>query len=149
MIEYFADNLWQMWTLIAIVCLIVELTNGDFYVMCFSIGALLTVLVSLFVPGFYLQLFLFLLFSVLCIFIVRPFAIKYLHGSRKERLSNADAIIGRTGRVSETIVEGGYGRVAIDGDDWKAVTANGESVAVGQSVRVIGRESIIITVEKI
>ena len=29
MIEYFADNLWQMWTLIAIVCLIVELTNGD------------------------------------------------------------------------------------------------------------------------
>ena len=52
MIEYFADNLWQMWTLIAIVCLIVELTNGDFYVMCFSIGALLTVLVSLFVPGF-------------------------------------------------------------------------------------------------
>ena len=63
MIEYFADNLWQMWTLIAIVCLIVELTNGDFYVMCFSIGALLTVLVSLFVPVFYLQLFLFLIFS--------------------------------------------------------------------------------------
>lgn len=62
MIEYFADNLWQMWTLIAIVCLIVELTNGDFYVMCFSIGALLTVLVSLFVPGFYLQLFLFCCF---------------------------------------------------------------------------------------
>lgn len=37
MIEYFADNLWQMWTLIAIVCLIVELTNGDFYVMCFPL----------------------------------------------------------------------------------------------------------------
>lgn len=149
MIEYFADNLWQMWTLLAIVCLILELTNGDFFVMCFSIGALLTMIVSLFAPSFYLQLFLFVLFSVLCIFFVRPFALKYIHGSHKERLSNADAIIGRTGRVSETIVEGGYGRVAIDGDDWKAISADGESVAVGQNVKVVARESIIITVEKV
>lgn len=149
MIEYFADNLWQMWTLIAIICLILELTNGDFYVMCFSIGALLTMVVSLFAPSFYLQLFLFVLFSVLCIFFVRPFALKYIHGSHKERLSNADALIGRTGRVSETIVEGGFGRVAIDGDDWKAVSADGGSVAVGQNVKVIGRESIIITVERV
>ncbi|WP_418552003.1 NfeD family protein [Prevotella sp.] len=149
MIEYFADNLWQLWALVAIACLIIELTNGDFYVMCFSIGALLTVIVSLFAPSFYLQLFLFVLFSVLCIFFVRPFALKYLHGNRKDRLSNADALIGRIGRVSETIVEGGYGRVAIDGDDWKAVTANGESIALGNNVRVVGRESIIITVEKV
>lgn len=148
MIEYFADNLWQMWTLIAILCLIIELTNGDFYVMCFSIGAFLTIGVSLFTTSFYIQLFLFVMFSVLCIFFVRPFALKYLHGRHRERLSNADALIGRTGRVSETIVEGGYGRVAIDGDDWKAITSNGESIAVGQNVRVIGRESIIITVEK-
>lgn len=148
MIEYFAANLWQMWALLAIVCLILELTNGDFYVMCFAIGAAFTSIASALGLGFYGQLLVFALSSVLCIFFVRPFALKYLHGNRKERLSNADALIGRIGRVSETVTEGGYGRVAIDGDDWKAVSADGSSLPLGQNVRVVGRESIIITVEK-
>lgn len=148
MIEYFAANLWQMWALLAIVCLILELTNGDFYVMCFAIGAAFTSVASAVGLGFYGQLLVFALSSVLCIFFVRPFALKYLHGNRKERLSNADALIGRIGRVSETVTEGGYGRVAIDGDDWKAVSADGSSLPLGQNVRVVGRESIIITVEK-
>lgn len=148
MIEYFAANLWQMWALLAIVCLILELTNGDFYVMCFAIGAAFTSVASAVGLGFYGQLLVFALSSVLCIFFVRPFALKYLHGNRKERLSNADALIGRIGRVSETVAEGGYGRVAIDGDDWKAVSADGSSLPLGQNVRVVGRESIIITVEK-
>lgn len=148
MIEYFAANLWQMWALLAIVCLILELTNGDFYVMCFAIGAAFTSIASAIGLGFYGQLLVFALSSVLCIFFVRPFALKYLHGNRKERLSNADALIGRIGRVSETVTEGGYGRVAIDGDDWKAVSADGSSLPLGQNVRVVGRESVIITVEK-
>lgn len=56
--------------------------------------------------------------------------------------------MGRIGRVSEAIEQGGYGRVAIDGDDWKAVSADGSYIPLGQNVRVVGRESIIITVEK-
>ena len=51
--------------------------------------------------------------------------------------------------MSEAIEQGGYGRVAIDGDDWKAVSADGQYVPMGQNVRVVGRESIIITVEKV
>lgn len=148
MIDYFAANLWQMWTLLAIVCLILELTNGDFYVMCFAIGAVFTAVISAFGLGFYGQLFVFAVASVLCIFFVRPFALKYLHGKHEERLSNADALIGRIGRVSEAIEAGGYGRVAIDGDDWKAVSADGLAIEQGQNVCVVGRESIIITVEK-
>ena len=148
MIEYFAENMWQMWTLVAVLCLILELTNGDFYVMCFAIGAICTAVISVFGLGFYGQLFVFAVASVLCIFFVRPFALKYLHGNRKERLSNADALIGRIGRVSEPIEAGGYGRVAIDGDDWKAQSVDGEPVKAGQNVRVVSRESIILTVEK-
>ena len=85
---------------------------------------------------------------MLSIFFVRPKLAKLLHGKRRERLSNADALMGRIGRVSEAIEQGGYGRVAIDGDDWKAVSADGSYMPLGQNVRVVGRESIIITVEK-
>lgn len=149
MIDYFAANLWQMWALVAIVCLILELTNGDFFIMCFSIGAVCTAIASALGLGFYGGLMVFALCSVLCIFFVRPFALKYLHRNDNARVSNADALIGRIGRVSEALEEGGYGRVAIDGDDWKAVSFNGSAIPLNAKVRVTGRESIIITVETV
>ena len=32
MIEYIIANLWLLWTIIALVCLVLELSSGDFYV---------------------------------------------------------------------------------------------------------------------
>lgn len=148
MIDYFAANLWQLWVFVTVVCLILELTSGDLFILCFSIGALVTAVLSAFGLGFYGQLAVFVVASVLSLLFVRPSLVKRLHGRKKERLSNADALIGRIGRVSEAIEQGGYGRVAIDGDDWKAVSSDGTYVPMGQNVRVVGRESIIITVEK-
>lgn len=148
MIDYFAANLWQLWVLVTVVCLILELTSGDLFILCFSIGALVTAVLSAFGLGFYGQLAVFVVASVLSLLFVRPSLVRRLHGRKKERLSNADALIGRIGRVSEAIEQGGYGRVAIDGDDWKAVYSDGTYVPMGQNVRVVGRESIIITVEK-
>ena len=146
MIDYFAANLWQFWSLVVIICLILELTSGDFFILCFAIGALVTAAFSAFGIGFYGQLAVFVVASLLSLLFVRPRLAKALHGKRRERLSNADALMGRVGRVSEAIEQGGYGRVAIDGDDWKAVSADGSYIPLGQNVRVVGRESIIITV---
>jgi len=58
-------------------------------------------------------------------------------------------MLGQEGRVSEDIVAGGYGRVAIDGDDWKARSADGSAIAQGCRVRVVGMDSIIVTVEPV
>ena len=44
MIEYLAENMWQVWAIIAIVCLILELSSGDFFIICFSIGAVFAVI---------------------------------------------------------------------------------------------------------
>lgn len=147
MIEYFANNLWQFWAIVCMICLILELFSGDFFLMCFAIGALVTAVVSIFGTGIYVQLVIFAIVAIMSIFFVRPFALKYLH-SKEGRLSNAEALIGRVGRVSTTIVEHGYGRVAIDGDDWKALSVNGEEIAEGEKVRIVSMDSIIVTVEK-
>ena len=87
--------------------------------------------------------------SALSLLLVRPALIRKLHKPHRERLSNAEAMIGQTGRVSEPIEANGYGRVAIDGDDWKARSADGSAIKKGTRVRVIEMESIIITVEPI
>lgn len=135
--------------MITFVCLILELTNGDFFIMCFAIGGVCSAISSALGLGFYGQLVVFAVFSVISIFFVRPVALRYLHRNEDSRVSNADALIGREGRVSEDIVEGGYGRVAIDGDDWKAEAEGGTAIAKGEKVRVTGRESIIIKVERV
>ena len=64
-------------------------------------------------------------------------------------MSNADALMGRQGRVVEAVKADAFGRVQIDGDIWKAVTNESQDIPEGANVRVIGRESTIITVETI
>ena len=39
MIEYLTANMWQVWAVLAVVGLILELTSGDFFIMCLAIGA--------------------------------------------------------------------------------------------------------------
>lgn len=146
MIEYFQSNLWQLWALVSLLCLILELTSGDFFIMCFSLGAIPALIASLFDTSFTAQIIIFAVCSALCIFFVRPIALKYLH-KHDERLSNAEALIGREGRVTQTIEAGGYGRVAVDGDDWKARSATGERIAKETRVRIVKLDSIIVTVE--
>lgn len=148
MIDYITTNLWLIWAAVAVVFLVVELTTGDFFIMCFSVGAVAAAIGALF-GGLTFQLVLFIVFSALNLFTVRPFALKYLHKNSDNRPSNADALLGRIGIVSEPIKQGGYGRVAIDGDDWKAVSTDGSAIPLGDSVKVVGRKSIIITVEKL
>ena len=113
-----------------------------------SIGAVGAAIVSPF-AGIYVQLLVFALITLISIFTVRPFALRYLYkGGKNVRPSNADALIGQMGTVSETIQAGGFGRVDIGGDNWKAVGRSEEDIPQGTRVRVVGRESIIITVEK-
>ena len=149
MIEYLALHLWQMWAVIAVVCLILELTAGDFFIICFSIGAVFAAITAAVGGGIYLQLVMFAVFTLISLFWVRPFAQRYLHKGEDNRVSNADALLGRQGRVVETVKADGFGRVQIDGDIWKAVTNETQDIPEGSNVRVISRESTVITVESV
>ena len=91
----------------------------------------------------------FAVFTLISLFWVRPFAQRYLHKGEDNRVSNADALLGRQGRVVETVKADSYGRVQIDGDFWKAGTNETADIPEGTNVRVVSRESTIITVETI
>ena len=149
MIEYFLQNMWQVWGIIAILCLILELSSGDFFIICFSIGAVFAIISAVIGLNVYWQIFIFAIFSLLSVMFVRPVALRYLHKNEPNKPSNADALLGRTGRVTEAIKAGGNGYVQIDGDLWKAVTNETNDIPEGTNVRVISRESTIITVETI
>lgn len=147
MLAYILENMWQVWAVVAVICLILELMAGDFFIICFSIGAVGGLLTALLSDSLYLQLFAFAVFTVLALVYVRPFAKRYLHKGEDSRVSNADALMGRQGRVVETVKAGGFGRVQIDGDIWKAVTNGEADIPEGSPVVVTDRASTIITVE--
>lgn len=147
MIDYLIANMWQVWAVVAIVCLILELSSGDFFIICFSIGAVFALISAVLGLSIYWQVFIFALFTLLSVLFVRPVALRYLHKNDPNKLSNADALMGRTGRVTEEIKAGASGYVQIDGDLWKAVSNS--DIAVGTTVRVIGRESTILTVKQL
>ena len=149
MIEYLTQHVWLIWILVSVLCLILELGSGDLFILCFAIGALGASFAAALGLGLIPQLIVLALCSLLSIYFIRPVALRYLHRNDENRVSNADALIGRVGHVTQTIEEGDYGRVAIDGDDWKATALGGERIAKGEKVKVVGRESIIISVERV
>lgn len=148
MIDYLLANMWQLWAVLTVLGLILELTSGDFFIMCIAIGAAGAAITAPF-ANIYVQLAVFGVVTLTSLLQVRPFVLRYLHKNDSQRVSNADALLGRQGRVIETIKANGYGYVAIDGDQWKAVAQGDEEIAVDTRVKVVGRESIIITVEKL
>ncbi|MBR1889891.1 MAG: NfeD family protein [Alloprevotella sp.] len=146
MIEYFAENLWLLWVIVALGLMVLELSSGDFYFTCFAIGAACAALVSLTGVALWVQVIAWAIFALLSIWLVRPALKRWLHKGERERISNADAIVGRIVEVIEPIASGEYGRVKIDGDVWRAKTEDDSAVEAGQRVRIVRRESTIVVV---
>ena len=148
MIDYFLNNVWMLWVLITVVFLILELTSGDFMFMCIAIGAVAAAVVSACGAGWVVDIVTWMVVSVALLAFVRPFALKYLHRKDKNVKTNADALIGKEGKVVETIVPGESGYVAVDGDNWRAVTRGTITLEKGETVVIVDRKSIVVTVQR-
>ena len=136
---------WIIWVSIALICIIIEIFTAGFAVMCFSFGAAAAAIGDACSLGIGWQLLLFAVFSGLALAFVRPAVIKAFYKKDKEVKTNVDAIIGRKGRVSDAI-SAGSGRVALDGDDWKAVSVDGSDIAKGEEVEILSRDGLTVSV---
>ncbi len=141
---------WVIWVIVALFFFILEIFTAGFAVACFSIGAIAAAIVAAIGGNLAWQLVIFSVFSFLSFITVRPFVLKHFYNSDEaQRKSNADALIGRKARVTEEInTAEGKGRVAVDGDDWKAVTTTPDIIPVGEYVTIVSRDSIILTVKR-
>ena len=141
---------YQIWLIVAIVLVIVEICTAAFGSICFAIGAGFSALAAGLGAGLTWQIIIFAVVSLLTFIFLRPFILKFMDRKSKDVKTNADALIGRKAIVSERIDASQHtGRVAVDGDDWKAVSQNGEIIEKGTSVEIINRDSIILTVKMV
>ena len=141
---------WHWWVILALIFVIVEMFTAGFAVMCISVGCLFGALASVLDWELKWQILSFAVGTAVAFVTVRPLVYKFFYKKSPEVKTNADALIGRRAIVTERI-EGELhpGRVKIDGDDWKAVPLNDETIEVGEAVEVTAINSIILTVKKL
>lgn len=143
-------EIWHMWIIAALILVVVEIFTQGFAVICLAIGALGAAVASVCGAGAEGQLVWFAAATLLAFVFVRPLLIKaFKKTGNAERLSGVDALKGREAIVSERISPAdNTGRVAVDGDDWKAVSADGSYIEKGEKVTIESVESVVLTVRK-
>lgn len=144
-------TIWQIWLLIAAVFVVIEIFTSGFAVACFSVGCVFGAILAACDLSLTWQVVAFAIGMFLAFVLIRPVVMKYLDKKTNDShvKTNMDNIIGKTAVVTERIEDGCYGRVKIDGDDWKAMTSDGTSAEVGEKVTIESYESIILTVKKL
>lgn len=144
-------TIWQIWLLVAAVFVVIEIFTSGFAVACFSVGCVFGAILAACDLSLTWQVVAFAIGTFLSFILIRPVVMRYLDKKTNDNhiKTNMDNIIGKTAVVTERIEENGYGRVKIDGDDWKAQTAYGAAAEVGEKVRIESFESIILTVKKL
>ena len=147
--DFIANNIHIAWLVLSLFCLIVELTTGGLYIMCFAIGAIFTCFISWFCPNFEVQVVSFCLSSLLCIFFARPALKKSNFFNVEDKKSNADAVVNQIGRVTEDIMGSENGWVLVYGDYWKARSLDSTTIEKGKKIKVVSRESSTLVVTEI
>lgn len=141
---------WQIWLIIAGVCFILEIATVGFLVFWFGVAALITCLISLFVPSIIAQTVIFIVLSVILILLSRPFAKKI--GRKDNVVTNSNAIIGKEGIVIKEIdgKTGKVGQVKVLGDTWSAICEDSNIVIpVDSTVKVSKIDGVKLIVEPI
>ncbi|MBP5797833.1 MAG: NfeD family protein [Bacteroidales bacterium] len=139
---------YLIWLIIAFALVIFEICSATFGAICFAIGAGFSALVAGLGLDLTWQIIVFAVVSLLTFIFLRPFMMRFLDRNAKDVKTNADALLGRKAIVSERIDAAQHtGRVAVDGDDWKAVSADGAVIEKGAEVTIVKMDSIILTVK--
>ena len=126
--------MWWMWVLGAILCAIVEVVSVSFVFLMLALGALAAGIAGALGADIIVQVVVFVVVSVALLCLLRPFMKGRMERSAGDVRTNADALIGKIGYVTEVVGER-HGRIQFSGGEGSART-DGPSIPVGGEVRV-------------
>lgn len=142
--SFFAENGAAIfWLLVAVLAAVVESFTCDLVALWFVPGALVAMLLSMFVDLVWIQIAIFLLLSIVMLILTKTVLKKHLPQAKTEKM-NADSLIGQHGVVIEEINNiQETGSVKIKGLVWTARTTNDSEVVPPKAiVTVCGIEGV-------
>ncbi len=139
--------MWQIWLIIAILFFILEMMGPGFLLFWVGVGALLTMVVSIFVDSIAIQIGIFTISSTLLLFCTRPFVKKMTKSDTI--VTNAYSIIGKKGIVTKEINSlKGTGQIKVNGESWSAEGSKEDIIQEGTEVTVLEIKGVKAIVEK-
>ncbi len=143
--------MWQIWLIIAGVCLVIEIMTVGFLVFWFAIGALFAMIVSFFTNNLIIQTAVFVISSAILIFATKPFVKKFMN-SKTDIKTNVYSSIGKTGIVTKDIdVLNSAGQIKVDGELWTATSIDNKNIPQGTEVEIKdikGVKAIVAPIQK-
>ena len=116
-----------VWLAVAIVLLVVEIITLGLTTIWFAGGALVACVAAALQADFLVQMMLFLVVSVVMLFITRPVAMRYMNKNRTK--TNSESLVGKEAVVLQEINNlKASGQVQLNGIEWTARAENMEDV---------------------
>jgi len=139
------------WAVLAALAFAGELLTVSFFLLFFSLGALVGLVVALFGLPLTAQAIGFVAASVLSMVVLRPALMHRISFRGSERYVGRGSIAGKSGVVTDAIEPGGNGTVRIgSGEFWTARSVYPEQrIESGTRVRVLDTDGITALVEAV
>lgn len=135
--DWFRDNMWAAWLVIATALGVLELLSTDLILVMLAGGALVGMVVALITGSIVIQILSALGAALALLVFLRPNMVTRLHAGPTLAVG-AEALIGKQAFVLEPMTRVAPGRVKIGGDVWTAQPFDDdEQIDAGVSVEVI------------
>ena len=141
-------NMAVFWLVVLIVCILIEIPTLGLTTIWFAGGSLFAALVALLHLPLWLQIAVFIVVSLVLLFLTRPIAVKYFN---KDRIrTNAESLVGQQAIViSEIDNMQGIGQVTVGRQEWSARTADdNKKLPVGSVVIIRAISGVKLIVEE-
>lgn len=136
-----------VWLIVAVAFGIAELMTTSLTLVWFSIGALVLMVLSTFIESIIIQI---ALFAAISITLLVTFTKYFVDKDKSYKYdTNLQGIEQKTGIVKVEIPSHMTGIVTLTGEDWTAISNNGEKIEEGQLVKVIRIEGVKLVVEPV
>lgn len=128
--------MWYIWLIAAAAFIAIEIVTVGFLVFWLAIGALFAMIVSFFTDSILIQTVVFVVSSILLIFLTKPFVNKLTQKDISVQ-TNAYSIIGKKGIVTQDINSTqGVGQIKVNGEIWSAKCEGDSVIEKGTEVEV-------------
>ncbi len=135
-----------IWLVIFLILLVMEIVSLGLTTIWFAGGALVAFIVTLLDASIVIQVVLFVVISLILLFVTRPIAVKYLNKGLSK--TNVDEVIGKKAMVSKRIDNiNATGEVVLEGEIWMARSENNDIIEEGEQVSVVAVEGIKLIVK--
>ena len=140
---------FYLWLGAAVVLFILELLTLSFFLLCFSVGAVVAAVCALCGLGTGVQILAFAIGSLLAFLFIRPVLIRHFNRRSASRpKTNVDALVGEEAVVLEDITPHNTGLVKVKGQNWTAVAYDKDATILKDTtVKVKAIEGVKLIVE--